>query len=613
MKIPIFNFKLPLLLASALWFCVASAQGVISVGSGNDSGLSADNPASEPPPPNPAALSSRDGYVRLTTPVITELRRLDISRVRIKWTCEQHGFVGPGMTPVLVILRQASDGIWEPVHEQDWASAGDYTDNADITTIWRYSAITKYIDSGSLHLIDAASDAASPRELEYGICTYGMLGYRHGLGQFSWAPPGHDLTGSAPHDDWFRTIARTFDGQSPSFIPTNPGIPTGQDAPLLFSKQGYRYFTVPEVAGTYTEFSTAGYVIRQRPFTIQADALVSYGDYGGCLLDLTAINSLLQPQYRGTVGSGVNKKVKYELVPTQVEVLGTQFEGLAEEGFDNVTYFATQHLRGGVTALNSTRRIKMKVKGAGPSPTLSKTGPIDLSNFTGVADGVNFDLKPTADALDDTAQVLESATSRVVKAATLPAKNWTIGLYPADVYDAQTGLNHPGPNPPGAMTLEAALNDIFGKQANVTFSVELKPRIFVNTMTFSPAFPPYPPTVGAMKYALWNASGKEDLALFWVEQMEGTTLAQAFAIPSRGAVIGPGCSSTAIAHELGHCFGLNHCWMPNIESGMGKIADVEAKRVMGYAGGKLFRYAEIKKINKLDLRNVNPVEALPQP
>ena len=85
----------------------------------------------------------------------------------------------------------------------------------------------------------------------------------------------------------------------------------------------------------------------------------------------------------------------------------------------------------------------MKIKGVGTPPTLSKTGTIDLSNLTPVADGVNFDLNPTTSSFDDTAEVLESATNRVVKAVTLPPHHWTIGIYPADVYDAQTGLNHP--------------------------------------------------------------------------------------------------------------------------------------------------------------------------
>ena len=157
--------------------------------------------------------------------------------------------------------------------------------------------------------------------------------------------------------------------------------------------------------------------------------------------------------------------------------------------------------------------------------------------------GITFDVKANSNALDETGNVEESATHRKLKAITLEKKTWTIGIYPAVIYDVPDGSYHLPPPLPDASTLASDLNDIFGRQANVTFQVVLKPQITINVNNTSGA-PAFPASVSDMKSALWDASNEGDLRLFWVVRMkDANTIAQAFDINSQGAVIGPSAST----------------------------------------------------------------------
>ena len=253
---------------------------------GNDTGLSAASAAPDPGQADSVGGDPSHAIKKLLPkPEISELRRLDLSRVKVKWKCDMPTLAPDKLSYVkVVILKQAFDGEWQRTHVTPFTTTGEFESDAAITTIWRYSAITEYVnasDRGGNN--DSASDAALPRELDYGPATYGMIGYRGSLSSTSLGPPGHNLTGSAPRDDWFRIIARSFDDQSPSFLPTNPPVPTGQDAPVLFFMDGYRYF--PYQTDAQTELSAEGYVIRGRPFSLQAIARVT-PPYTGCRLEL---------------------------------------------------------------------------------------------------------------------------------------------------------------------------------------------------------------------------------------------------------------------------------------------------------------------------------------
>ena len=114
---------------------------------------------------------------------------------------------------------------------------------------------------------------------------------------------------------------------------------------------------------------------------------------------------------------------------------------------------------------------------------------------------------------------------------------------------------------------------------------------------------------------MWNAAGPNQptLALFWVADLNNAGAA-AFAIPSRGALIGPtAVKASDIAHEIGHCMALQHCWHPDSVSAETKLADIESLRLMGYLGGMLLRSKEIVEIQKWDPSKLDPVTGKPLP
>ena len=156
-------------------FRLPNISTAISVRSGNGAGTSASASASDPGQANGGV--QYDGHkfkTALKTPEITELRRLDVGRVKVTWTCAMPNLTPSEMQHVnVVLLRQASDGNWLRIHTQPWATGDTFEDSASITKIWRYSAITEYSNNS---VGDAASDTAPPRELDYGPATYGILG-----------------------------------------------------------------------------------------------------------------------------------------------------------------------------------------------------------------------------------------------------------------------------------------------------------------------------------------------------------------------------------------------------------------------------------------------------
>ena len=320
-----------------------------------------------------------------------------------------------------------------------------------------------------------------------------------------------------------------------------------------------------------------------------------------------------QLEGKGLIGAGAAQKSRFELKPTLIEFMATRYDAPPEKGFDNVTYFACQHVPTGSGAVNE-RPVKLLLKGAGSSPNLTKTGPFNLSGSTSDETGLDFKLTTGNATVDESGRVTESTTLRKLHVVTLPPQNWTIGLYKVDIRDAM-GTLHAAPDPPDAGALQDALNDIFGLQANIRFQVSFK-RLF--TLDLGQITPPqivYPPSYGSgngppnpVSQAMWDtASPLTHLALFWVADLNDA-LAQAFATPSRGALIGPMATEPwQIAHEIGHCMGLHHCWLPNSHCPQNEIPDVEGQRVMGYGGGKLFRSKEIIKIQQWDPTKFNPI------
>jgi hypothetical protein len=176
------------------------------------------------------------------------------------------------------------------------------------------------------------------------------------------------------------------------------------------------------------------------------------------------------------------------------------------------------------------------------------------------------------------------------------------------------GEQFQGAEPPVAATLEEYLNSVFGKQANVTFSVRTEPPILVNSSEFEPAsfiLSPWEVSARNMMHALWNeaAPGTNDhIVLFWMPHIQEGVIAEAFNIRSRGAIVGPNADFKAVAHELGHCFGLHHCWTSRGAlpySTMTDVPDNEQLRLMGYHDGELLRHQEAVTVNLWNPNSVN--------
>ena len=391
-------------------------------------------------------------------------------------------------------------------------------------------------------------------------------------------------------------MALSFDGQSPSFIPTNPALPPNTVAPLDFVKEENRFF--PE-GGNETELSTEGHVIRGRKFNIQGQALVAL-HYPACWLGFPPLPQAPQPVAKEIVGAGNNQKQKFTLKSTPIEFLGTRYRAPAGDGFDDATYFASQHLPGGTPG--QTRPMKLLHEGDGDSITLSKTsGSFVLSGSTDDGSESNFSLQANTAALEVDGEVDESVTHRKLKVVSLPPQHWTVGVYRVHITELDGTTRHEGPNPPTQAAINEVLNNTFEKQANVTFAagvvqdIELKLAELATPVTY----PPWVSDISDALKARVTENPQPDLMLFWIPDFKPYYFGgQAFATPSRGAVIRGGQSDRKVAHEIGHCLGLYHCWASNSIASQMNVPDTEDKRLMGYRGGFLLCSQEIITVNQ---------------
>lgn len=203
-----------------------------------------------------------------------------------------------------------------------------------------------------------------------------------------------------------------------------------------------------------------------------------------------------------------------------------------------------------------------------------------------------------------------------VKLDVRPRRNPTVAVYP--VYRTKIDAQHPtgvridegAVRLPTKAALEAELHAIYGERANVWFTVTVAPQ----ELEFTPA----DDKDGNGKCAITDNDEKEklrataegngyDYSIFmfstggWETTIvlnAGTPQERTVHIPGQGgkadSIPGPFAVSdspnvTLLAHELGHCMGLNHTFRQNTEVyGNCVIPDASDSRVMGYGrpGGK---------------------------
>lgn len=587
----------------------STVQADVSVGAGNDAGESASVGASEPPSLVPESLSANDSLYCLPIPTLTQVRRVNEAIVEVNYECKapKFGLINkPQWNDLvsLVILRQFEDGEWERVWFQLAAGgvSGTFEDNdAPIARPVRYAAITEVITPTIVH--DAASDALPPKSVNYLPAKVGLYAH-HSSGVFpepySLAPPGFRQVGAK--SDRFEMVLYSPDGVNPSFVQTDP--PYGGELKSDWEYKQDRSFNVPS---QNTELSAGGYVIRGQEFTVWLEAQISDASYEKCRFRL---EPLIDTPLYAQGEAKPNQRRKWLGRVGFLRVPESDFYSDSEgTGFENVTYFAAQHLGYGLG--NQTVRTTYDGTLMGGGPTFVKVGPFELTQ-----DGMNIDLVANPDVGQGT--VTESVTGSQMKVFTLPPRVWTVGLYRVDVLDIMTSQVWQGVEPPDADQLETRLNTIFGLQANIHFDVVAKPPIFITSYGWQPVNIPvsmFPFPVSTMKEALWNASEENtNIAIFYMHSMEEGTGGQCFAIPSRGAVIGPmNDPLRAAAHEIGHCLGLHHSWYPDAiaHTGGDEIPDKEENRLMGYKQGVYLRHREIDRISDMDLTLIEPLTGQP--
>ena len=259
----------------------------------------------------------------------------------------------------------------------------------------------------------------------------------------------------------------------------------------------------------------------------------------------------------------------------------------------------------------------MKAQGTLQSPVLLPSGPINMGGLVTDEHDTTFGITATGGTLDTTGEIKDDTTKQELKVITLPAKTFTVGIYAVDILDQDEVTLHTVPAPPPAEEVKTLLNRFYAPQANIKFILTYEGRLTLHLNWLAAPIPPYASTFQKTYRAksqelLWNlAATDKDFALFWVPNLPVNVGGQAFGIPSRGALINPiydgEQDSTTLAHEIGHCFGLLHCWTPRSDSTQRNVADVSTKRLMGYGNGKILRHKEILKIQTWTRAGTNPL------
>ncbi len=550
------------------------------------------------------------------------IRRMSPQTVRVGWKVGPILMDASTLSDVKIrILKQAQMQEWQTV--EDFPYLGNETGFIDIPapagTTWRFSATTIWEFLPTDQKYTAASDGAVIQIDDYVASLFGTKITR-GFYDDAMPPIGELLQGAGNYFDVHTFSAKSFDGRNPSFLQTNPAITTFPH-PHNFSKEpaphgGKRW---PNAEGD-TWVSYGGLVVRGRDFNISAELRASHpaptSAPPSSILRLDTDPKRLTTPEPQAEDYGANP-LKFKLPDTKIHNPTVTITGDENKGFDPVTYFASQTMAAYSSAY-SERTLDFTPSAPTSTPfNYLKTGPITI-NSSGQQVIVAPDTNANAEAIVDLP--LGDAEGRKAKIQLLQKQTVKVSMHRVYYADLGTGLDYAGPELLDEAALSLHLNKVFFDQAAVEIVVlEGNPIVILSTdlpapLTIRDGKPEFTTLNLALQLKLWQqvdlsypSNLKPDLALFFVPGLKPNTFGEAFATPSRAALIGDGANSNfGCAHEMGHCFGLRHAPNGKNPSGLPILPDRRDSRLMGYGGGQILRFKEAQMVNAW--RSVNATQ-----
>lgn len=358
---------------------------------------------------------------------------------------------------------------------------------------------------------------------------------------------------------------------------------------------GHRYQIVPGFGEA--EGFVRGFLPRGKPLLL--DGLIhSLHEHKFPEISVQFLPHLGDPFAESSYGGEPNDRI-LNVSNQPVYVYDLLFAGNASLGFDNRSNPPWQLL-----PVEQERHVNflLSPSGAVSNADLIPDAALTAERVENVTNAVALRNRPGTPFGEGQVQV--QGIRGTLKADIRPPRNPTVAVYP--VYRRKRDALHPDgvriPTTPIALptkaALEAELNRVYGNNANVWFNVTIAPEVLefddgedldgdgrcaLNSAEQSQfenkaATDSYTYSIFLFDFGGW--SRYFPLGGFTVQGIGGL----AFQIPGDFVFTdSPGVN--LLAHELGHCMGLEHTFQAEIPYGAANIPDHSETRVMGYGEG----------------------------